>query len=362
MELPLSSQQASSSPSSRTRPGGLRTRLGSLFSSNSSLVHVPDGAPPMVEHPALRKSGSRRGFHIFRHRKEARDGRAGAGSPPSGRPPSYATIDPAVSTDATSQPFTSSSLQTSATENFQSTPDVLPHDVHGSGDGQRHGEAWVRRPRRKYGLFHRNGVSRSVWKDRLVRRKILSCSLSGLVLAIVLAVYLAFAVSSSAYGQEFQVLLILLIMIFTVVFCHSLLRLAMILLRGPRDEVATNRVPSRVGPMGYAQPERPIHVILARDEEIAADGEEREKVRPPPPAYGLWRSSVRINPNLLYWQRVEPMPTVNENGESRPDTATRPPSYTSDNGVDYVVHAQPRSIAPDRVAGRPPASEEDRMV
>lgn len=103
---------------------------------------------------------------------------------------------------------------------------------------------------------------------------------------------LAFAVSSSAYGQEFQVLLILLIMIFTVVFCHSLLRLAMILLRGPRDEVATNRVPSRVGPMGYAQPERPIHVILARDEEIAADGEEREKVRPPPPAYGLWRSSV----------------------------------------------------------------------
>lgn len=68
----------------------------------------------------------------------------------------------------------------------------------------------------------------------------------------------------------------------------------MILLRGPRDEYASNRVPSRVGPMGYAQPERPIHVVLARDEEIAADGDEagREKVMPPPPAYGLWRSSV----------------------------------------------------------------------
>lgn len=95
-------------------------------------------------------------------------------------------------------------------------------------------------------------------------------------------------------GQEFHVLLILLIMIFTIFFCHSILRLAMILLRGPRDEYASNRVPSRVGPMGYAQPERPIHVVLARDEEIAADGDEagREKVMPPPPAYGLWRSSV----------------------------------------------------------------------
>lgn len=67
---------------------------------------------------------------------------------------------------------------------------------------------------------------------------------------------------------------------------------------------------------------------------------------------------------MIYWQRVEPMPKVNEengHGESRPDTANRPPSYTSDNGVDYIVQAQPRSTAPDRPAGCP-ASGESRVV
>lgn len=51
----------------------------------------------------------------------------------------------------------------------------------------------------------------------------------------------------------------------------------------------------------------------------------------------------RINPDLLYWQRVEPGPSKPpENADSR----DRPPSYTSDDGVQYVIHAQPRSIAP----------------
>lgn len=59
-------------------------------------------------------------------------------------------------------------------------------------------------------------------------------------------------------------------------------------------EVRHNRVPSRPGPLGYAQPERPIPVVLAQDEEIAAGSNpaEPKKVAPPPPAYGLWRSSV----------------------------------------------------------------------
>lgn len=49
----------------------------------------------------------------------------------------------------------------------------------------------------------------------------------------------------------------------------------------------------------YAQPETPIPVILARDEELglhddanASDHESIRAVQPPPPAYGLWRSSV----------------------------------------------------------------------
>jgi hypothetical protein len=60
-----------------------------------------------------------------------------------------------------------------------------------------------------------------------------------------------------------------------------------------------------VGPLGYAQPAHPIHVVLARDEEIVIEGTATDassnpsseatmapKLTAPPPAYGLWRSSV----------------------------------------------------------------------
>lgn len=54
---------------------------------------------------------------------------------------------------------------------------------------------------------------------------------------------------------------------------------------------------------GFAQPTQPIPVVLARDEEIGLhddngrveeDAEEHTDIAlpPPPPAYGLWRSSV----------------------------------------------------------------------
>jgi hypothetical protein len=52
----------------------------------------------------------------------------------------------------------------------------------------------------------------------------------------------------------------------------------------------------------------------------------------------------RVDPDRIYWQRnVE---TVDEvEAETRPQSR-RPPSYSSDDGVSYVVEAQPRSIAP----------------
>ena len=46
----------------------------------------------------------------------------------------------------------------------------------------------------------------------------------------------------------------------------------------------------------FAQPARPIRVILARDEEMGfgEEGEARKEISPPPPppVYGLWRGSV----------------------------------------------------------------------
>ncbi len=81
----------------------------------------------------------------------------------------------------------------------------------------------------------------------------------------------------------------------------------------------------------------------------------------------------RVDPNRLYWQRNEHAPPAMEDvsevsslsdsgsgsgsgsgttsqssgsGSSRTRTVPRPPSYSSDDGVSYVVDARPRSIAP----------------
>ena len=51
---------------------------------------------------------------------------------------------------------------------------------------------------------------------------------------------------------------------------------------------------------GFARPSQPIPVVLTRDEELGLhddngrveEGEIDQALPPPPPAYGIWRSSV----------------------------------------------------------------------
>lgn len=90
-------------------------------------------------------------------------------------------------------------------------------------------------------------------------------------------------------GRELHILLIFMLLILAIVFCHSFVRFILGVARGPSHR--RSRIPSRLGPGGYAEPDRPIPVVLAADEEIMA-GSGREKISSPPPAYGLWRSSV----------------------------------------------------------------------
>jgi hypothetical protein len=107
----------------------------------------------------------------------------------------------------------------------------------------------------------------------------------------VLTVYLALALSNRNESQEFHVLLILIILVTTIFFCHALIRLCMMIMHPPSDDDMENRnLPSMIGPGGYANPAIPIRVALARDEEAA--GIESEATKFPPPAYGLWRESV----------------------------------------------------------------------
>ena len=108
-----------------------------------------------------------------------------------------------------------------------------------------------------------------------------------------MSVDLGLAISAnSPEGQEFHIVLILLVMIFTIIFCHSLARVIMLVMQVGKDDHVSNVKPS-MNTLDYAQTDRPIPVVLACDEEMAAENNGViNKVIPPPPAYGRWRSSV----------------------------------------------------------------------
>ncbi|KAI9807492.1 MAG: hypothetical protein M1825_005432 [Sarcosagium campestre] len=200
-----------------------------------------------------------------------------------------------------------------------------------------------RRRRTKQAAEHRGCFPYA--KRRDVKRKLICCLVSGIFLSVFLTTYLGLALSSRVVGQEIHIVLILIILGTTIFFCHSLVRLCMLALR-PAADRRRNHMPARVGPNGFAQPDEPIQVVTALDEE--AIGEQSEATKQPPPAYGLWRCSVRVDPNLIHWQRVQrhSMP------EERAATPNRPPSYMSDDGVEYAVSAATRPPPITSAAGR----------
>lgn len=113
--------------------------------------------------------------------------------------------------------------------------------------------------------------------------------------SLICVVDLALAISKSIEAKVWNVILIILILFNAIICCHYLIRLCMVALHA-RQKDRTGRVPSAADENGFAQPERPIRIILARDEELGLhDNEEgpiSSPVPPPPPAYGLWRCSV----------------------------------------------------------------------
>ncbi|CAD0101153.1 unnamed protein product, partial [Aureobasidium mustum] len=73
-------------------------------------------------------------------------------------------------------------------------------------------------------------------------------------------------------------------------------------------------------------PNSPIMVQYEADEDVErASQDSRVNVRPPPPAYGRWRGSYRMDPELLHWRRVGDV----EEGEQRNSVDTAPPMYAS---------------------------------
>jgi hypothetical protein len=73
-------------------------------------------------------------------------------------------------------------------------------------------------------------------------------------------------------------------------------------------------------------PNSPIMVQYEADEDVERISQDsRVNVRPPPPAYGRWRGSYRVDPALLHWRRVGSA----EEGEQRSSVDTAPPMYAS---------------------------------
>lgn len=149
-------------------------------------------------------------------------------------------------------------------------------------------------------------------KSARIRRQILRCFVSGILLIFMLAVCkwldtnhylfaclrsnqmiidLALSITKNINSNEFTILLILVILFATIFFCHGLVRICMLIVRPTSEEDEERaRLPQLMEPGGFAVPRRPIHVILARDEEVA--GVENDANKLEPPAYGLWRESV----------------------------------------------------------------------
>ncbi|KAF5679802.1 hypothetical protein FHETE_693 [Fusarium heterosporum] len=191
-------------------------------------------------------------------------------------------------------------------------------------------------------------------RSRRMRAQILRCMTSGLFLIILITVYFCLAMTSKVNTREMNIMLILVILFASAFFFHSLIRLCLLIVRGNREAALRASRPPRYRGPRYAVPPVPIPVVLARDEEAA--GMESEATKVLPPAYGRWRETVRVDPDRLFWQRNQDV----DLSQIRPNTRSgpRPPSYVSEDGISYVVEAQPRSTAPTTEVVLPPHPSE----
>ncbi|KAK8173390.1 hypothetical protein IWX90DRAFT_484342 [Phyllosticta citrichinensis] len=209
------------------------------------------------------------------------------------------------------------------------------------------------------------------------RQKVALIMCSGIFLVAVASLYLSIGLIRPV-PRELHILFILLIVAATMVFSHSSIRLFMLTRppHSPSSRRHNRHIPVPVGPPSF-NPSTPIRVHLARDEDLAAGSStaaaqrasarssaelsfspplarqtysapatprpsvspalsipppnfSRPYPRPPPPSYGVWRTSVPLDPNLLHWQRV----------------STTPPPLPNSLAISLPVSLSPPQIGP----------------
>ncbi|KAM5453175.1 hypothetical protein MaudCBS49596_002952 [Microsporum audouinii] len=337
-------------PTMAERVQKIRSRLSALFSGASSVGSCSIDNPQKLQYPPA-------GTRIFAPRPGGNI--HGERNIPPGRRSISSTgsvIDRTASPNNNIPPFP-----------YSETVDRISHP----GPQQRGGGQvnkgvfyinWIRRTKHKSN--QRTIMGRILClgprtNARSTKRKLIDCGISGILLASVLTTYLVLAVTSSGKKFEFHVILIIAMMACTIFFCHSLIRLLMTAKRRPvrRNQLPCNqpiRAPCMVERL--SQIDRPIPVFFASDLEMGlGTGADHDESRPgpvsiPPPAYGFWSGSVKMDPNRLYWQSVNPHDLIHQHSQSmnevHPSTANRPPSYISEHEVQCVVNPllQPQPI------------------
>ncbi|KAK6539549.1 hypothetical protein TWF694_009762 [Orbilia ellipsospora] len=176
-----------------------------------------------------------------------------------------------------------------------------------------------------------------------------------IVFIVVLAIYLGLFMNDKLTSPPLQIALILITLMAAFFFFHSLVRVCLAVARpfSYPDEEAPRTTETYTNPMfagmtpgqwGYAQPVRPIQVRTMPGQSGAPveredDGAPKD-LPPPPPAYGFYRQTVRVNPDQFYWMRRSEAENVyrrdsedvRSNRSSILSSGTRPPSYVSRHG------------------------------
>lgn len=105
---------------------------------------------------------------------------------------------------------------------------------------------------------------------------------------------LALTISRTTTAGEFQVVSILLILVVTIYFCHSLIRLCMLAFKSP-SRSNSRPLAHLVRYDGHARPEQRRRLFTENMETggySSCRGDEEKDLERPPPVYGIWRNSV----------------------------------------------------------------------
>lgn len=168
MALPLSSEA-----STRSGPRGLRTQVTSFFDNDRGPV-PPSASPSLDEHPALRKKGGRFGIWFFGSGEADGTLAEGAVTPPQGE-----------------REATYSAISVGTNNSVSQSVDTLP--LSRQSRRTQYTEAWVRRPRRKRGSSNKVTASyRAALRNRMVRRHLITCIISGILLLAVITICASF--------------------------------------------------------------------------------------------------------------------------------------------------------------------------